>query len=494
MSDRPTAKLVKALAGMTSEKLGEFSARLDGWTNNLTGFGTARDKTTYGRFCGRQPLDLETISDLYHHNDMAARMVDVVPQEMFREGFKVTVDDPKLTEALNDKLEELDARVAFMDARTWGRCYGGSAIIIGADDSRSADRELDPSRAKDIGWLHVVDRRYLQVNSHYRTEGHPKFGKPETYMVTAGSGFTASTKIVHESRLILFGGEKTGEQEKQMNGGWDYSVLQRPHDILRQFDSGWTAVENLLVDGHQTIYKMSGLADAIAAGQKDYLQQRAQLADMARSVVKAMVIDAGNPGAQEASEEFLRHSVSFSDIPATLDKFMLRLAASVRMPVTLLMGQSPAGMNATGESDFRWFYDRIRSDQNNDAAPKIKRLCNIWTQTKAGQAFVRGEPLPLNVAFPSLWTETPLAQAQTRLALAQADAAYAAAGVYLPEEIALARSPAEPCEFDVPITDSSRKSRERMIKDDMEKAEAGEDGDEETTPSASPFAAPSFEG
>ncbi len=49
------------------------------------------------------------------------------------------------------------------------------------------------------------------------------------------------------------------------------------------------------------------------------------------------------------------------------------------MPVTILMGQSPAGMNATGESDFRWHYDRIKSRQTLHIAPTtVGNFTNIY--------------------------------------------------------------------------------------------------------------------
>jgi uncharacterized protein len=499
MTDRTPVRLATALAKLGQAKLSEFGAglgeRLDGWTNNLTGFGTSRDKTTYGRFLRRQPLDVETLSDLYHFSDMAARMVDVVPQEMFREGFRISTEDKDVTETINDKHDELNTRQRFVEAERWGRLFGGGAILIGANDGRSADRPLTPERAQDIAWLMAMDRRVLWPLTYYRDEGTAQFGKVETYMITpVGGHVTRETKVVHESRLIMFGGAPTADQEKLENSGWDFSVLQRPHDVLRQFDTSWTAVENLLVDGHQAVYKMSGLAQAIAADDKEYLTKRAQLLDMARSVVRAMVIDAGDPGAQEASEEFIRNSVSFADIPATLDKIMLRLAAAVQIPVTLLMGQSPAGMNATGESDFRGFYDRIRADQMHRMAPKLRQLTDIWLRTKAGQEAARSKEVVVKVDFPSLWSESPLIQAQTRLAVAQGDAAYVAAGVYLPEEVGLARSPTEPGDLDIPMTDSSRKSREQIVKDDMERLESGERDDDGSTTQTPPTAPPTFPG
>jgi uncharacterized protein len=474
---RPS-KIVQALASRTREELEGYAARLDAWHNDLTGFGTSRDKTTHARFLGANLLEVQVLSELYHHSDMAARVVDTLPREMFRKGFSVKIEDTEATKAVNEKLTKLSTRQRYTDAIRWGRLFGGSAILIGANDRRSADRELVPERADDVMWLYVVDRRFLWPLSYYQDEGSPKFGQPETYMVSPMAGqLTRTTKVVHESRLILFGGAPTGEQERQENGGWDLSVLQRPHGVLRQFDTSWQAIENLLVDGHQAVYKMAGLADAISDGDKEYLVKRAQLADMARSVVRAMVIDAGD-GQETPAEEFERQSVSFESIPQTLDKIMLRLAAAAEMPVTILMGQSPAGMNATGESDFRWFYDRTESERVHEVEPELRKLIDLWARTKAGRAALGEAPPEYAIAWPSLWSESPLNEAERRSKLAAADAAYVTAGVLLPEEVALSRFPADGFGEDIVLTDDARKSRERIVADDVapEPAREGDQG------------------
>jgi uncharacterized protein len=471
------SRLFSALSDVKRAALSHFApeSRADGWQNNVTGLGTSRDKTTHGQFLARYPLSDQTLSNLYHHDDMAARMVDIVPDEMFREGFIVDLGDPDASQATNDKLTDLEVRQVFTEAGRWGRLFGGAAILIGADDGRPAEKELVPERARDVDWLYVVDRRYLWPLTYYTDPRSRNYGKPETFMVSpTGSAVNKSPQIVHESRLILFGGAPTAEQERIQNGHWDYSVLQRPYEVLRQFNTGWAAVENLLTDGHQAVFKMAGLADALASGEKDYLEKRAQLIDMGRSVVRAMIVDAGTE--TDTAEDFTRHSVSFSDIPATLEKYMLRLAAAVQIPVTILMGQSPAGMNATGDSDFRWFYDRIRSGQNNEQAPRIRKLVDIWLRTKDAPRLK--EAPTVKVTFPPLWTETPVAEAARKASIAATDALYITNGVYTPEEVALIRSQPGGFDQDVHLSEAGIEAREGALGIELESMLPDEDADE----------------
>lgn len=192
---------------------------------------------------------------------------------------------------------------------------------------------------------------------------------------------------------------------------------------------------------------------------------RLRLTDMYRSVVRAMVVDA------ESGEAFERTSTSFEGIPDTLEKLMLRLAAAVQIPVTILMGQSPAGMNATGESDFRWFYDRLRSEQTIVLEPRLRQIIDVLLQTRRWRRRFAGRDL--TITFPKLWTETPAAEAQRRLTVAQADAAYVQAQILTPEEVALSRVTPNGFGDELVMSDEARAARERVLSEDLASMKGG---------------------
>jgi uncharacterized protein len=108
---------------------------------------------------------------------------------------------------------------------------------------------------------------------------------------------------------------------------------------------------------------------------------------------------------------------------------MLRLAAAARMPVSLLMGQAPAGMNATGESDTRFFYDHVCAEQEA-LKPKLEGLVKIL----AGDEDIR-----VSIDFPALWQMTDREKAELRRMEAETDRIYLQEGVLLPEEVAIKR-------------------------------------------------------
>lgn len=440
--------------------------RFDAWMNPITGFGTTRDKTTYGRVAPFVPLDDNTLSNLLHGSDMAERMVSAVPSAMLQKGFYVETGDVKVDEQIAEKFDALAIRTKLFEAIWGARGYGGGALLLGADDGQEASEPLDLDRVRDLTYVHAVDRRFLRPVAYYDDPQHPKFGQPELYAVTLAGGHIYSDSVVHESRLVIFRGATTGSQERLRLNGWDLSVLQRPHDILRQFDTGWRSVETMLTDANQAVFKMTALADIIGAeGGQEALEKRAQTMDLYRSVMRAIVVDA------DSQESFERQAVSFENIPQTLDKLMLRLAASVPMPVTILMGQSPAGMNATGESDFRWWYDYIDADRTLNLAPQIRRIAMVWLRSEASP--VSKLPERIEVTFPNLWTPTPKEDAELRKLIADRDAIYINAQVFTPEEVALVRGQTGGYDAEIVLSDESIKAREDGLKVDLEQLAKG---------------------
>ncbi len=406
--------------------------RFDNWQNVFTGLGTARDKNQFGRFHNLTRVRETELTALYHQNDTAKRIVALKPQEMMRKGFAVNIeDDTDASSAVGESLVDLEAGMKVRDAMIWGRLYGGGVVVIGADDGRPAEEPLDENNIKSLKFLHVIDKRHLIPESFFEDPLNDEFfGEPQTYRITPRRG--ATNLVVHRSRLLIFGGAHTSDEERDRLGQWDHSVIEAIYPVLRSFDNVWQAAEHLMSDSAQAVFKIQGLMSMIAGGQKDLLQTRMQLVDMSRSVARALLLDA------DAGEEFTREATSFTDAQNMLDKFMLRLASAAETPVTILMGQSPAGMNATGESDFRWFYDTISTGQQNDLKPKLKYLVRILMLSKEGPT--KGNlPEAWSIKFAPLWELTPSEQAALEKTTAEKDVMYINADVVLPEEVAVSR-------------------------------------------------------
>lgn len=63
---------------------------------------------------------------------------------------------------------------------------------------------------------------------------------------------------------------------------------------------------------------------------------------------------------------------------------MLDVSGAAAIPVTKLFGRSPAGMNATGESDMANYYDSIEEQQEATLRPILDRLLPIMCISELG--------------------------------------------------------------------------------------------------------------
>lgn len=467
----------------------------DAWENPLTGVGTRdRDKAQAMRFHRPHELTFDwlTLQSLYHFDPLSRRIVDAWPKHMFRNGWDISTTGPvekksdepdwdiargdalplpgpapaakplppslvgkplsasggkkvasgseqyaTVVEDIEDGAERLRISDAFFQATIWGRLYGGAILMIGANDgSVDLSKPLDETDIRSIDYLTVVDNRYVTTAYYYANYQAPNYGEPEVYRVFRNIAEvhdvnSPSTFEIHESRVIRFEGTTVDIQERQRLRGWSHSVLQAPYEEIKRFMQTFQSASHLLTDASQGVYKLKGLMQQLATkGGQQLLNARMQMMDMARSVARSLLIDADG-------EEFARIQTSFASIPELLDRFMQMLSMVTSIPVTILMGRSAAGMNATGDSDFRAFYSEVSAEQNNSLKPKLKRVYKLMMLAREGPT--KGKEFKLNFQFRPLWNPTDEERANTNYVQAQADALYVTNQICTPEEIAISR-------------------------------------------------------
>ena len=383
-----------------------LSERNDSWHNLLSGLGTGRDKSTFTHLTANNKFPPDYFEQLYLNDDVASRICDLVPYEMLRQGFSIKIDDEEFAwEGLPEILR---------DALVKARIFGAAYIYVGAEDGCSQDTPLRIAKTKRVGFLNVLTTKDLCHQSFYDDPNSASYGHCELFRLNASPNREA---IIHESRLIPFFGTPSLSPRQ-----FPPSILHRVYPVLQQFHTAWQATSHLMTDAAQGVFKLKGLHSAMSSNRSEELLRRMELVDMSRSISRSIILDAED-------EEFRRDSYGFAGIPEILEKMMLRLAAAARLPVSLLMGQAPAGMNATGESDTRFFYDQVRAEQEA-LKPKLERLVKIINAD---------ENIKVSVDFPALWQMTDREKGELRRMEAETDRIYLQEGVLLPEEVAIKR-------------------------------------------------------
>jgi phage-related protein (TIGR01555 family) len=442
--------------------------RLDGWINELTGLGIPGLDKAANAVHHRTARNADQYwEDLYHDDAMARRVCEKVPNEMTRAGFELSMGDEEhahdIATAILHTLRDLAAIGHIKDGMTWERVHGGGAVFLGIDDGESDPAQpLNESRIRRITHLAAIDKSRLNAKTWYPGT-HPKAGWPETYWLQPLDGNTAIAQIViHESRLLIFGGGRVTHRRRVQLQGWGHSVLESVHEILADYNMSWRGLTHMLQSANQDVWVFKGFLAAMTSGAdalKEYFQRRLSLSTMTMGPNRPVVLDADG-------ERYERHASEFTGVPDTIREMCQRVAAACDMPMTILFGMSPAGLNATGESDLQWWYESVAAMQTERLEPKLRRLITLLMLAKEGPT--QGRLVEAwEIKFKPLKQLTLLDVATLRKTVAETDHLYITDQVVLPEEVALARHRPEGWSMDTKIDLDARK---KILDAELERA------------------------
>ena len=303
------------------------------------------------------------LADAYLANGFARRIVDCVAEEMTRAGFDLEGEtlDPAIKDNVQSRFEELNAMVHFCNAIKWARAFGGSAIVLGIKDGGDFLTPMNPEAIQVVEFMRVYDRFELAVVERYDDPNLETFGRVKTWRVSpataAASTVAATAYDVHESRVFVFDGDSIPNRLRQQNQGWGAAVLQRCLVELRRLNNGHKWAELLLERSQQAVHGIPDLSNTLSTteGEKQVIK-RVDVVDRVRNAQNTIVID--------ALETFEVKSASLGGVQDIIDRFAEALSATTGIPIFVLMGRSPGGLNATGESNEKAWYADIGNKQN----------------------------------------------------------------------------------------------------------------------------------
>jgi phage-related protein (TIGR01555 family) len=368
----------------------------DRLANLVTGSGTAKDKATGAQFVLRL-LSRQELEAAYRSDWLARKIIDIIPFDMTR-AWREWQADRKQIEALEAEETRLQVKAKFGLAQQRARLYGGSAILIGADDERPQD-ELRPEAIKQGGlrYLHVLTQHDITAGALIRDPLSPYYGEPESYTLGQTGGVPVT---VHPSRIIRFVGaalpDPFGISGSALSTGWGDPILQIVHDAVQNAASSQQTVASLLPDAKTDVITVPGLTQHLATpeGTARYSRRFAEAA-LLRSIHNVTLIDGGDGSAAEKWEQ---RQINFANFAELLRMYLQVAAGAADIPATRLLGQAPAGLNATGDSDVRNYYDHISAKQESDFRPRLDRLDEILIRSALGD-----RPKEIHYRFAPLW-------------------------------------------------------------------------------------------
>ena len=352
------------------------------------------------------------------------------------------------------KQDDLEWEERAATAIKWTRLYGGALIVMLIDDGRGLEEPVDWEHIRSIDELRVYERSIVQPDyaSLYQQDyggkgvGNrvSKFGQPEYYYVSSIYG---SFKV-HESRCLVF---RNGVLPEQTSNAtylfWGMPEYVRIRRALRETVTAHTDSVKLLERSVQAIYSMKGLASLLTTDDgENQVLKRLQLVDTSRGLLNSIAIDS-------EGEQYDFKTFQFSGVKDVIDATCNMLSALTNIPQTILFGRSPAGMNATGDSDFESYYNFVEKIQRLMLKRNLRTLLDVVFRAGIASGDVAEEP-DYKLEFKPLWSLSDTEQAavdqtkaQTALVKAQTAQAYVDMQALDPTEVR--RRLASDEEFDV---------------------------------------------
>ena len=338
-----------------------------GIANQNTGMGTSSDHTessffTPTRFYSRLPLEI-----LYAQSWAARKFVNIPVDDMFirwRKFMDGDIDGSADTMNAGEKRHDLTGRLR--QAMRSARAFGTSLMVLMTEEApMDTPLKIERIRPGDLKSIRVFDR-YDASGWQWDTDIFSNnYRFPLIYSLHPTGGNGELTKV-HHSRILRFDGIEplTDSGFYSYEKDWGLSEFLPIITTLFQDATFASAVSHMAQEASIPVLKISNLRELLSSRppkNEPSVSDIGSTLNRIKSVFRMLMLD-------KEEEDFTRVSIQFGGLANLIDRFHLRLAAAADIPATRFLGQSPVGMNATGDSDMRNYVLMVESNRENQLA------------------------------------------------------------------------------------------------------------------------------
>lgn len=337
------------------------------------------------------------LNSLYRDNWVVQNVVGLVVDDMLREWYKLQGSfSPEYLDELArvERVTGLKQRIA--EGLRWGRLYGGAAgliVIEGQEGMLDKPLDLETVYPGSFQGLYILDRwQGITPNLELVFEGGEP--NPESYSITDAQGHTVTN--VHHSRVVRFTGRDLPYLERVAEMYWGESEVEALYKDVVAHDNVSANITALTFQANVNTMEVKNLTQLLSMANPE-MQRRFWDTMQAQNVMRS------NFGLQlvEEGTKLTNNQYSFTGLKDVYETMCLNLCGASHYPMTKLFGRSPAGMNATGESDLQNYYDYVDTLRESKLRPALEKLLPVLCMSAWGAV-----PDDLKVTFPPLWTPT----------------------------------------------------------------------------------------
>lgn len=392
--------------------------RLDAWVNPLTGINW-KSRTGSSRWSAKQFYNISRpqLDSMYSQDGICKRIIDIYPEEALRAFIDADI-------RILEELDRLKLKSKTFEACRDARLFGGSVVVAFINDGKNLQDELDYANIDKLIHLKVYDRYQVTwfAEDLVKDPLDQDYGMPLLYTIQNNNFLDLDSMQfkVHKSRIFRFAGDTTTEFSKKNNQGWDNSCLISLYQSLQNFGES-AGVSGEIIQGYlETVITIPELSILTATdGGREQLDERIEFLNKTKGAYKTIFLSEG--------ETYQKHPTNIHGLPELWDRFGEQISASCSIPVSVLFGRSPAGLNATGKQELDLMNNKIEEYRNNHVKPFFMWIFKILEAQRGFVAEV-GSDLDFHWEFHPLITLDEKKEAETRKLNAEVDMMYINAG------------------------------------------------------------------
>lgn len=358
-------------------------------------------------------------------NGLIRACIETVADDMTRDFGSAKSDNGERAEdvrLLNEAFDKFHIRDVLHEAAEKVGYFGGCLVYIdtGAEDSMlqlpldMTDKSGELANGKLKGFR-VVDPINVSPGVYNSTDPlKDDFYKPEYWFVMG--------KRVHASRLIRIVANEVPQLLKPVYNFFGIAQAQILWDYVMHFTECRVATANMAKKFSHTVFKTDMTGILTMGESEEQTNKRIRLIARYQDNNSITMID-------RDSEDIVKIETPLSGLTDIGKQGLEFLAALNRTPAVKLLGISPSGFNATGESDLRNYNDHVHSQQEKVLGHGMKTIMECIHLHLFGS-----QNTGLTFEWAELGEEDEAAMANTQKVKADTAAVYLDRSVISPEE------------------------------------------------------------
>lgn len=351
--------------------------------------------------------------------------VETLADEMVRRWGRVAGASEEDGEKLEDAMLRLRVRRVMADAAADAGYFGVGYVFI--DTGERSPEELMAPLFADPAKMHGGIARLARLDPVLMSPGEYNAMDPLSRWYFRPRWWFVQGRRIHSSRIIRV---VQNEPPFLLRPAYNFGgipAVQMALDYLVHFTGTRESAARLLNKFSLTVMKsnLQGLMYQSEGAESD-LVRRLKYFAANRDNDGVMLVD-------KEEEDVIQLNTPLSGVTEIVRLGLEMLAAIWHQPVTKYLGISPGGMNATGESDMRNWYDYAASQQETMLGPGMCTLLELLQASELGRV-----DNAVSWQWEPMWTPTKREQAETGKLAVDSAVQLVGAGIISQEEARVA--------------------------------------------------------